>query len=379
MRKNLKIFIFLPTWLGDSVMASAGLKLIFKHFKNLDKNAEFYLYGSFVACELFKECENVRVFQAPKKRRFLSFFKLVRTFKKDFGGFDYAFSFRSALSAKIMLFMLASKFKFCLDKRAFKASHQVLKYLFFVKNALNLNVNENLQSHVLKKEALNSFVSVEKFKPSKEFERLDESLKAQIIDETSLFLPFKTAKVHKLSTDLNLKATQSAVKTLGINAGAHYGSAKRWLPEYFAKVALAFKDSHEIVLFGVASEAEICNEIENLLLKNGVRVLNLCGKTSIKELCEAISALDLLITNDSGTMHIAAVYKVRSVVLFGPTNFTQTSPWCNENAALVHLNLTCMPCMKRVCPIKTHACMLELKPEFIITAAKQLLSANLEF
>ena len=83
-------------------------------------------------------------------------------------------------------------------------------------------------------------------------------------------------------------------------------------------------------------------------------------------------------TNDSGPMHIAAAYKVPLVALFGPTKFKETSPWQDESAKIVHLNLECMPCMKRVCPIKTHACMKELVPEIVITEI-ELLRKKLNF
>ena len=304
----MQIFINLPTWLGDCVMASVALKMIFTHFKE----ARFILFGSSVACELFKECENVEVFTQSPKKRYINFYKL----SKIWGSFDYAFSFRSAFSAKIMLFMLKSKHKFCFDKNALKNSHQVLKYLTFVEKALNL--------------------------------------KAQ---DTSLFLPFKPLE---------------KTKTLGLNPGAKYGLAKRWDSSYFAKVALAFKNTHKILIFGVQSESEICAEIEVLLKNENCECVNLCGKTSVKELCEQISTLDLFISNDSGAMHIAAVYKIKTIAIFGPTDFKETSPWQNENAKILHLNLACMPCMKRVCPLKHHKCMLDLSPNLAIKTAKSI-------
>ncbi|NDJ26786.1 lipopolysaccharide heptosyltransferase II [Campylobacter sp. MIT 12-8780] len=328
----MKIFIHLPTWLGDAVMASAALKLVFEYFTKLDKKAEFILHGSFVACELFKECENTRIFIEDKKSRYLNFYKLT----KILGRVDYAFSFRGAFSAKIMLFLLHSRHKFIFDKKHNKNAHQVLKYLEFVKNSLKL------------KEA----VQDELFLPIKAYKDLTKNEQKKLCEHFKL--------------DMNKKF-------LGINAGAKYGSAKRWNEEYFAKVALEFSKSHEILIFGVASEQELCDKIELLLQKNGIKALNLCAKTSIKELCELISSLDLFISNDSGAMHVAAVYKTPTIAVFGPTKFTQTSPWHNENARLVHLNLACMPCMKRVCPLKHHACMQELKPELVIKEAKSLL------
>lgn len=338
----MKIFINLPTWLGDSVMASVALKLLFHSFEK----AHFILYGSSVACELFRDVENTSIFIEDKKNRYLNFLKLSKKWQK----FDYAFSFRSSMSAKIMLFMLSSKHKFCFDKNAFSQAHQVVKYLFFVQKSLKLKLSTELL-----------FVQEVMLGRQLDEDIYEQNLKntSKLFKDNSLFLPFKALKKEKI---------------LGINAGAKYGSAKRWPALYFAKVALAFASTHRIVIFGIASEAAICDEIENLLLKEGVKVLNLCAKTNIKELCEHISKLDLFITNDSGAMHIAAVYKINTLALFGPTNFKQTSPWLNENAQILSLNLSCSPCMQRTCPLKTHKCMLDLKPEMIISAGKKLLN-----
>ena len=150
-----------------------------------------------------------------------------------------------------------------------------------------------------------------------------------------------------------------------------YGSAKRWYPEYFAKVGVYFKDEYEILIFGGKNEIEICENIAEILAKNGVKFINLCGKTSIKELCENIAGVEKFITNDSGPMHIAAAFKVHTIALFGPTKFNETSPYKNENAKILHLNLPCMPCMKRVCPIKTHDCMKNLTPNLVIKTLKE--------
>ena len=115
------------------------------------------------------------------------------------------------------------------------------------------------------------------------------------------------------------------------------------------------------------------NLIYQILKEQNIKVKNLCNKTTIKTLCQNIAFCDLFITNDSGPMHISAVYKVKTVAIFGPTKFTQTSPWQNENAKLVHLDLTCMPCMQKTCPLKHHKCMKDLKPQRVIEEARNLL------
>ncbi|WP_291953071.1 lipopolysaccharide heptosyltransferase II [Campylobacter sp.] len=302
----MKIFINLPTWLGDAVMASAAIYAIREKFNN----AEFVFYGSFVSTELFKHLPNSKIIVENKKQRYMQALKL----RYELALFDFAFSFRSAFSSKIILNLIKAQKRFYFDKNVLKEEHQVLKYLNFIENALA-------------------------FKASSE----------------KLQLPIKAKKSRKI---------------LGINPGAHFGSAKRWKSEYFYEVAKEFALTHKIIIFGVKNEELICKNIENLLKKDDIKVKNLCGKTSIFTLCKNISMLDILITNDSGPMHIGAVYGIKTLAIFGPTKFNQTSPW-QKNAKIIHLNLPCMPCMKRVCPLKHHACMEDLKPDMLIRELKQ--------
>ncbi|WP_348518254.1 lipopolysaccharide heptosyltransferase II [Campylobacter sp. CCS1377] len=304
----MKIFINLPTWLGDAVMASAAIYTI----KEKYPQAKFTFYGSFVSTELFKRFENAQILVENKKQRY----RQILQARKNLGKFDLAFSFRSAFSSKIILNLIKAKKRFYFDKNILKEEHQVLKYLNFIEKALKFKATSN-----------------------------------------ALKLPIKA------------KSTQ---KILGINPGAHFGSAKRWDASYFARVAKEFSSTHKILIFGVESEREICDEIEHFLLKEGIKAKNLCGKTSIYALCKNISLLDLLITNDSGPMHIGAAYGVKTVAVFGSTKFSQTSPW-QENAKIAHLNLACMPCMQKVCPLKHHKCMKDLKPQIVINEAKNLL------
>ena len=167
------------------------------------------------------------------------------------------------------------------------------------------------------------------------------------------FIPFKYSK-----------------PTIGINPGATYGSAKRWYPEEFAKVANELGKKYDIIIFGGPGEEEIANDIEkNLTIKN---YKNLCGKLTIKELCEKIGGLELLITNDSGPMHIAAAFKVKIVALFGPTKYKETSPY-NTEYKIVTKNLECAPCMKRECPLKHHECMKLITADEVIKASKEIL------
>src|SRR4030042_5599580 len=128
---------------------------------------------------------------------------------------------------------------------------------------------------------------------------------------------------------------------LGINPGATYGLAKRWLPERFAEVANWFmKDTHgSVVIFGGINEVDIAQEIELFinrqrsnppippLLKGGEGgLLNIAGKTSLRELISLISECDVFVTNDSGPLHIAYAVGTPLVAIFGSTDPQLTGP-----------------------------------------------------
>ena len=99
----MRVFIELPTWLGDAVMTSAAVE-------NLSGKADsIVFFGSYAACELYKahpKCEKVVVDDSKKQGfRYLNLIKTARLL----GKFDLAISFRSSLASKFLLFCLKSK------------------------------------------------------------------------------------------------------------------------------------------------------------------------------------------------------------------------------------------------------------------------------
>ncbi|MDH4199227.1 MAG: lipopolysaccharide heptosyltransferase II, partial [Spirochaetia bacterium] len=173
---------------------------------------------------------------------------------------------------------------------------------------------------------------------------------------------------------LYIPVEKFARKTMGINPGATYGSAKRWNPDKFAKAAAAFARDYDIVIFGGEKERDIAAEVEKNLKKlNVFNYTNLAGKTTVEELCAKIGALSLFITNDSGPMHVAAAYQIPTVAIFGPTKYKETSPWENPGAVIVRReDLPCSPCMKHHCPLKHHHCMEWITAEEVVKQLKNL-------
>ena len=138
-------------------------------------------------------------------------------------------------------------------------------------------------------------------------------------------------------------------KLIGINPGAAYGTAKCWPPDRFR--ALAMKLLHEtdasIVFFGDSATASLVKEICQELPP---RVINLAGITSLRELACLVKDCSVLVTNDSGPMHIGAAFGTPLVALFGSTDETVTGPY-GQKGNVIHKKVACSPCFKRVCPI----------------------------
>ena len=151
---------------------------------------------------------------------------------------------------------------------------------------------------------------------------------------------------------------------IGINPGAAFGSAKCWLPDRFHAVAKRLlKDPRVwIILFGDAKGRELTDQIAGDL---GERVLNLAGKTQLRELAAFISLLNVLLTNDSGPMHIASALGVPLVALFGSTSDIKTGPF--GNSTVIHKHVECSPCYQRTCPIDFR-CMTRIETDEVVDA-----------
>ena len=135
---------------------------------------------------------------------------------------------------------------------------------------------------------------------------------------------------------------------VGINPGADRPE-KRWAPENHASVADSLSELRgaKILVFGGPGEEFLGSRIENAMKHP---VTNLAGKLSLNELAYVISRLDLLVTNDSGPMHIAAATKTPVVALFGPEDPIYTRPYTSPDLyRIVYRELDCRPCRKHHC------------------------------
>jgi heptosyltransferase-2 len=159
---------------------------------------------------------------------------------------------------------------------------------------------------------------------------------------------------------------------IGVNPGAFFGSAKRWLPERFGAVAdiVARRTGARVVLVGGPQERPLAEAIAEDMAAP-VRIL--CGETTLAEVVGVLSHLRLLLTNDSGPMHVAAALGVPLVAVFGSTDWTETPP-VGESSRLVRAQTECAPCLLRECPID-HRCMTRVGVERVASEALELLAS----
>jgi lipopolysaccharide heptosyltransferase II len=136
---------------------------------------------------------------------------------------------------------------------------------------------------------------------------------------------------------------------IGLCPGAEYGPAKRWLPDRFAEAAekIGAYSSVQWILFGTKRDAAIGDQIATAL---GGHCVNRIGQTTLDQLIDELRQCRLLLTNDTGSMHLAALLGVPVVAIFGSTEPHLTGPLDDGHIILRH-HVECSPCFLRECPI----------------------------
>ncbi len=161
---------------------------------------------------------------------------------------------------------------------------------------------------------------------------------------------------------------------VGINPGAEYGPAKRWPRERFVESAVALDQSRgcDWWVFGGPAERELADGIVATLrdrLGRDRKIESLAGRTSLGELCAALKTIDVLLTNDTGPMHVAAAVGTPVVAIFGSTSPELTGPGMpgDSRHQLVREAPACAPCFQRECPLDFR-CMTGIAVERVVRA-----------
>ena len=144
---------------------------------------------------------------------------------------------------------------------------------------------------------------------------------------------------------------------VGMAPGAEYGPAKQWpLEHYAALVRWLTAEGVQVWLFGSERDRPVGDRIVDLA---GGQGCNLCGRTELEDALDLMAQTDVVVTNDSGLMHVAAALGRPLVALYGSSTPEHTPP-LSERATTVYLGLECSPCFARVCPLGHTRCLTEI-------------------
>jgi heptosyltransferase-2 len=351
--KVKKILIRGPNWIGDAVMCTPALAALRSSFPH----AQITLLVNSTIAELLQEnphLDHIWIYdKAGRHRDLMGKLNLSQEIARE--SFDVAVLFQNAFEAALLarLARIPVRYGYPTDGRGFlltvhaplpKGScHQVDYYLHLLKP---LGINGSSKKLCLKT-------------TPQEDETTREYLRSQ--------------GIHDAET------------VVGINPGATYGAAKRWSTERYARLADRMIESlnAKVLILGGPGEEKLGHAI-SAQMKNTALVLS--GRLTVRELMAAIRQCNLLITNDSGPMHIAAAFEVPLVAIFGPTNPRITSPWSDQSSALsasgggsggllLRKPVECSPCLLRECPID-HRCMTRITVEEVFEAAEKQLKAQ---
>jgi len=203
--------------------------------------------------------------------------------------------------------------------------------------------------------------------------RLDAAALPQMVQRfDALALPADAALPSALPLPKLLSTTaqqQQLLARLGLNTGkpavafcpgAEYGPAKRWPETHFASLArLLAARGYAVWLVGSPKDHTVA---ETIAQNADNACINLCGKTDIAEATDLLAAARLVVTNDSGLMHVAAAVGSPVIALYGSSS-PQFTPPLSAAAQVLTLDLECSPCFERICPLGHFKCLNDLTAE----------------
>jgi len=324
-----------PNWVGDAVLAIPAIKAIRQKFPE----AEITLLVRPWVAGVFTSAPFVdKVWSEPRPAGLGDWVRLARSIRKQ--RFDMAVLFPNSFESAAMIFLgrVPQRVGYATDGRS-----------WMLTQSMKPSSEKRHQVHYYLD--LASAVSAAVDHPSIEIQASSE----------------ERSQARKLLASVGIPQDR---RFLVLNPGAAYGSAKRWGEDRFAEAgdALAAELGIDVVIIGSEKERSIAERVQGLM-RNRVAVLN--GKTSLETLIGVISESSLVLTNDSGPMHIAAALGVPTVAVFGPTDDVATGPY-GLKTRIIRQPVDCSPCMLRDCPID-HRCMTRVSAEAVASAARELL------
>jgi heptosyltransferase-2 len=159
---------------------------------------------------------------------------------------------------------------------------------------------------------------------------------------------------------------------LSLCPGAEYGPAKRWPSEYYAALARQYLNhGWRVWLLGSGKDITITASIS----EQAPGVTDLAGQTTLDQAIDLLAASDVVVSNDSGLMHVAAATGTAVLALYGSSD-PQYTPPLSDDAQVIYRGLDCSPCFARECPLRHLNCLREITVEAVAKAVTQAAPAR---
>ncbi len=336
----MKIVVKAPNWIGDTVMITPSLKRL----KKISTDAEIIVISNRGCGEVLKNNPNVNdIWIMNEKENWTSFLKAAKKIKEC--KVDIGILFPNSFSSALLLYLgkVKRRVGYNRDGRGILLSDKI-----------------KLTPERLTKHQVDYYLDVlNPLEDPKSTEKWDD----EFTKEKSKLEIFVTDKERQLLEEyLKSKHVSLNNTIVAINPGGAFGSSKRWFPDRFGKVAdfLAQKYDARIFITGSPKENEIFQEIQKSCK---YPLIDSTMDMDLRLLCAFLEKCKLLITNDSGSMHIGAAINCPIISIFGPTDPNLTAPY-NEKSVVVYRKTDCSPCFLKICPID-HKCMSDIQVQDI--------------
>lgn len=339
--KASSCLIVAPSWVGDMVMAQS----LFKTLKAQNPELKIDVLAPAWCSALTDYMPEVnRLIEVPFSHGALNFNARRKLAKQLKGQYDVSFVLPNSLKSALVpwLAKIPQRVGFLGEQRY---------------GLLN-------KRHILNKQKLP--LMVQRF-VALAFEVNHEPIALEDIALPDLNVP--SDLINAAIEKCQMASTENA-QILILCPGAEFGAAKQWPENHYAAVARFYLDvGWQVWLMGSEKDTASCEEINQL---SHQKCQNLAGKTNLSDAVALMAAADLVVSNDSGLMHVAAALHKPLVAVYGSTDPSFTPP-LNHNAKIERLALDCSPCFKRECPLKHLDCLVKLLPNQVLASAKTLL------
>lgn len=329
--KNQRVLIIMPNWIGDAVMAQPLLQLL--HAQDPDIQIDV-LATAWVAQVVRAMPEVSEVIQAPFRHGALQLSERLA-----FAGELRQRKYNAA-------YVLPNTLKFALLPWLAGIPLRV-GYKGESRYGLINRMHFDDKNHP---RPMTRFYGALAFPPVKEF-------------TTAIPKPKLVVENQDVVAVLDAFSLSQSRRLVIFAPGAEFGNAKRWPAEYFSLLGQRLQSADpnvQFILMGSAKDTEVCTEVQSGLPDAQV----LAGKTDLFQAISLIAAADLIVSNDSGLLHIASSLNRPVAAIYGPTDPMHAPPFSDMSFSFSY-PIECAPCKQRECPLGHHQCMRNLSPESV--------------